>query len=277
MRKHITIIKFGTNVLFPTLSLQESIGKKEKEFDSAARQIATVRTTDRRVVVVTSGAIEICKIHCAQRGITGLEDEQIAAVGARQIMNAWGTAFERHGIVVAQILVTYANLTDPSERGTLVKNIHRLLDAGVVPIINENDPVSAEEVEALHRQIGDNDTLTSMLAQPIEADRVLILTDQEYVFEFEPRPGGPAPFKYLEIDCHAVPESLLSAPISATSRGGMPAKVKAAATCARLGMAATIARFYANRDTIVWLEEGRSVGTKFGNQTVTQPTTVMLV
>lgn len=268
----IIVVKFGTSSLFPeNLSLRELAAKRENEFESATRQIAEIRKKGRRVIVITSGAIYVGEEYCREKKIEGLVHTQFAAVGAHLLMDRWAKAFERFNIPVAQILVTYANLNDPDERKSVAGNVLKLLAAGVVPIINENDPVSAEEVELLKKKIGDNDVLTSMVAPLIGARRVLILTDQEYIFEFEPFPEGPQPFKYLEIDCNAVPQHLLDASVGEDSRGGIPSKVGAAARCASFGMEVLVARFYANRDTIIQFDIGNARGTKLGHQTVTKP------
>lgn len=269
MNDDITVIKFGTNALFPDLTFREMLNKKssESEFQSAARQIAEMRKRGGKVAVVTSGAIRMGKEFCEAKKIQGLDDTEFASIGARMLMDAWAGAFEWHDIWVGQILVTYANLNDPDERKSIIENIRKLLENGIVPIINENDPVSAEEVELLKKNIGDNDVLTSMLAPLIGAKRVLFLTDQPYVYKFEASETMPQPQKYLEIDCNDIPAHLMTAHVGEGSRGGIVSKVGAAAACAKLGMEVVIARFYASLDTITNFDQGRRVGTKMGSKT----------
>lgn len=239
----IIVIKLGTNALKEG-SMRTPRRLNPKVFQAVARQIAVLLRSGKKVAIVTSGAIQAGKETIPAGHARRFTDTELASIGASVLMNFWSEAFLPHELIVGQILVTYKNLIDPEEQKSVIGNIRGLLEKGVIPIINENDPVSAEEVELLKNNMGDNDALTSMIAPLIGATHVLFLTGVPYVYVSAPTGECPNPTRYRKIDCNNIPPHLQNVPIGiGDSHGGITSKVVAAAVCAQNGMKVAITRF----------------------------------
>lgn len=203
-----------------------------------AAQIAALRKAGREVVLVSSGAVAEgrARLKLKQRPALLSELQATAAVGQMGLVQAWESAFQAHGLHTAQVLLTHEDVADRDRylnaRGTL----KALLAYGVVPVINENDTVATEEI-----RLGDNDTLAALAVNLIEAELLVILTDQDGLFDADPRQVA---------DAHLIEEAELSDPrLEAMAgegrgelgRGGMRTKLIAARWAARSGAATVIA------------------------------------
>jgi glutamate 5-kinase len=209
-----------------------------------------------RVVIVSSGAI----VAGAQRLNLGKpktipEKQAAAAVGQSLLMRQYEKAFEKHGIAVAQILLTRDVITD-RERSLNARNcFHTLLAEGVVPVVNENDVVAVEEIK-----IGDNDTLAALTAGLIGADKLLLLTDVDG-FYLKDQDGKP----YLVEKITRITPQIKAAagqPSSQSGTGGMATKLEAARLALPLGVSLTIANGRKKGLLTDWLGGGK-VGTFF--------------
>ncbi|MGF1463782.1 MAG: glutamate 5-kinase [Maricaulaceae bacterium] len=211
-----------------------------------AADIAVLRRAKVEVTIVCSGAVAIGRSLTGDAFRSGrLEDKQAAAaVGQSRLMQAWSDAFSPHGLMPAQALLTLAD-TEARRRWLNARNtLNRLLAAGVVPIINENDTVATEEI-----RYGDNDRLAARVAQMIGADRLVLLSDIDGLYTADPRSNPKADF-LPRIDA-ITPEILAMAggPNAAgqLGSGGMASKLAAAQIATAAGCAVAITSGAASR------------------------------
>ncbi len=202
-----------------------------------AAQIARLRERSVECVVVTSGAVAagMQRLGRTQRPRALHELQAMAAVGQMGLVQIYETAFQAHGLHAAQVLLIHDDFTDRQRYLNARSTLRTLLDYGVIPVINENDTVATEEI-----RFGDNDTLAAMVTNLIEADLLLILTDQHGLYERDPR---FYPDAMLVAEGNAGDAKLLEmAGGSGTfGRGGMRSKLLAAERAAHSGAATVIA------------------------------------
>lgn len=203
---------------------------------------AAVRRAGREVLVVSSGAVGLGREALGVPASSDLAERQAcAAVGQSRLMGLYDQGFSRCGLVTAQILLTESDLDDRERYLNLRRTLQALLRHGVVPILNENDAVSTDELalfEGSSRPVfGDNDRLSALVASKLDADLLVLLTDVDGVYERDPRIDPEA--RLLSV----VPDDLAVAggTGSAASRGGMSSKVAAARIAARAGCDAVVA------------------------------------
>ena len=222
-----------------------------------ADQIARLRAAGRKAVLVSSGAIAegMQRLGWSKRPHAMHELQAAAAVGQMGLVQAYESAFRRHGLHAAQVLLTHADLADRQRYLNARSTLRSLLELGVVPVINENDTVVTDEIK-----FGDNDTLGALVANLIEADALVILTDQAGLYEADPRkhPGAALVREHPADDPRL--ESMAGGTGSAIGKGGMITKVHAARRAARSGAHTAIASG-AEPDVLVRLAEGEAIGT----------------
>ena len=228
-----------------------------------ARQIATLRQQGKEVVLVSSGAVAcgVQRLGWGRRPRTVHEKQAAAAVGQAGLVEAYEAAFSKHGLHTAQILLTHDDLADRKRYLNARSTLTTLLELGVVPIINENDTVITDEIK-----FGDNDTLGALVANLIEADALIILTDQIGLYTADPRKD---PNATLIAEATAGDESLEAMAGGAgtgVGTGGMITKVIAAKRAARSGAHTAIASGREN-DPILRLAAGEAIGTLLVSQT----------
>lgn len=234
------VVKLGTESLSSCME-----GKKELNqnlFDDFARQIMEARKLGVDVAIVSSGAIRAGEERIKVLGLEPgpLERKHIAGIGARHLMSKWGKAFECYGWDVAQIWVTYASLSHNGEQKSIRESILRYLKHGaIIPVVNENDVLSDEEIRWMEQGISENDNLAQKIAFLITADAVLFITTEKGVYKDNPK-NDPNAEIYTEIDCNQVPSFSGSSVTSDGGAGGMGAKIKAALECARAGKRVSI-------------------------------------
>jgi glutamate 5-kinase len=230
--------------------------------DSAAmanwtRQIATLRTAGKEVVLVSSGAIAagIQRLGWERRPPSIHELQAAAAVGQMGLAQGYETCFREHGIGTAQVLLTHADLADRKRYLNARSTLRTLIALGVVPVINENDTVVTDEI-----RFGDNDTLASLVTNLIEAEVLVILTDQAGLFTADPR-KDPAATLVREARAGDVQlQAMAGGAGSAIGLGGMLTKVLAATRAARSG-AHTVIASGREPDVLLRLSQGESIGT----------------
>ncbi len=220
-------------------------------------QVAALRREGRHLVLVSSGAVAAGMVTLGwKHRPRALQDLQAAAaVGQMRLVQTYETCFERHGMHTAQVLLTYADLTDRRRYLNARSTLRALLRLGVIPVVNENDTVSNEEL-----RFGDNDTLASLVANLVEAELMVILTDQAGLFDRDPRRFADAVLvPYRRADDSSLQD--LAAPVAGTwGLGGMLSKVTAAARASRSG-AATVIAGGREPDILLRIARGERIGT----------------
>jgi glutamate 5-kinase len=228
-----------------------------------AAQIASLRAMGKDVVLVSSGAIAegMLRLGFDKRPTDIHELQACAAVGQMGLAQIYETSFRAHQTGTAQVLLTHADLADRERYLNARSTLTTLLRLGVVPIINENDTVVTDEIK-----FGDNDTLGALVANLIEADALIILTDQRGLYSADPRKDPQA---YLITHGRAGDEALEAMAGGAGSslgRGGMLTKILAAKRAAKSG-AHTVIAFGREDNVLVRLAGGEAIGTELSAQT----------
>ena len=226
--------------------------------DSWARQIVTLRASGKQVLLVSSGAIAegMQRLGWKRRPHQVHELQAAAAVGQMGLAQAYEASFRARGLQTAQILLTHTDLTDRARYLNARSTLFTLLDLGVVPVINENDTVVTDEIK-----FGDNDTLGALVANLVEADALIILTDQGGLYSGDPRRDAAATLIREASAGDPMLESIAGGTGSETARGGMLTKVLAAKRAARSG-AHTIIASSREPDVLIRLAQGEPIGSQ---------------
>ena len=228
-----------------------------------AAQIAALRALGKQVVLVSSGAIAegMLRLGFDRRPTDIHELQACAAVGQMGLAQIYESSFRAHGLGTAQVLLTHADLADRERYLNARSTLTTLLRLGVVPIINENDTVVTDEIK-----FGDNDTLGALVANLIEADALIILTDQHGLFSADPR-KDPAARLIAEGNAgDPALEAMAGGAGSSIGRGGMLTKILAAKRAAGSG-AHTIIAWGRDSDVLTRLAAGEAIGTQLTAQT----------
>ncbi|OQA31413.1 MAG: Glutamate 5-kinase [Betaproteobacteria bacterium ADurb.Bin341] len=228
-----------------------------------ARQISALRRAGREVVLVSSGAIAcgMRRLEWPNRPQAVHELQAAAAVGQMGLVQAYEGAFSVHRLHTAQILLTHEDLADRKRYLNARSTLVTLLELGVVPIINENDTVVTDEIK-----FGDNDTLGALVAHLVDADALIILTDQEGLFTADPRHHPEATLVRKAVAGDPKLEKMAGGAGTSIGKGGMLTKVLAAKRAAISGAHTVIANGH-EPDVIVRLAQGQSLGTLLEAQT----------
>jgi glutamate 5-kinase len=246
------VVKVGS-----TLVTNNGAGLDHAALDGWARQIATLRQGGREIALVSSGAIAagIQRLGWKKRPSEMHLLQAAAAVGQMGLIESYEKTFSRHGLATAQILLTHDDLADRQRYLNARSTLQALLGLGAIPVINENDTVVTDEIK-----FGDNDTLGALVANLIEADALIILTDQKGLYTADPRRDPDA--ELIEEGSAEDPrfEAMAGGVGSGISKGGMLTKVLAARRAARGGSHTCIASGY-EPDVLLRLTRGEPVGT----------------
>ena len=206
--------------------------------ESLATDLAELRDQGVEIVIVSSGAIALgaARLNLPKGGRASLSDAQAAAsVGQIGLAGLWAQSLSEKGFTAAQMLLSLSDLEDRRRYLNASATVGRLLEAGAVPIINENDSVATEEI-----RFGDNDRLAARVAQAADADAVLLLSDVDGLFDRDPKAGNA---KLIERVEGVTPEILGMASESSSSgmgSGGMVSKLQAAQIAERAGITLAI-------------------------------------
>lgn len=247
------VVKIGTN------ALTNATGRFNREHFHALSEDLLWAAQGRELVVVSSGAIalgvERLGLPARPKDIPG--KQACAAVGQSRLMQAYEEAFGRVDKRVAQVLLTHGDVQDRRRYLNVKHALERLLEAGVVPVINENDTVSVDELK-----FGDNDTLAALVAGVVEADVLVVLSDVEGLYTADPR-KDPTAQRLERVDA-VTPELLTLAGGSGSTvgTGGMATKVRAAARVSELGIRCVITSG-ATPGRLRAVLQGEPVGTLF--------------
>lgn len=222
-----------------------------------ALQIAQLRRSGKQVVLVSSGAIAcgMQRLGWQKRPKAVHELQAAAAVGQMGLAQVYESAFGAHHLKTAQVLLTHADLADRKRYLNARSTLTTLMELGVVPIINENDTVVTDEIK-----FGDNDTLGALVANLVEADSLVILTDQTGLYTADPRKDPTATLIGEARAGDPALESMAGGAGTRIGTGGMITKVLAAKRAARSG-ADTVIASGREKDALVRLGRGESIGT----------------
>ncbi|MFC3337682.1 glutamate 5-kinase [Paracandidimonas soli] len=232
---HVSVVSEARRIVVKvgsSLVTNEGKGVDLAAVDHWAGQIAELRAQQREVVLVSSGAIAegMARLGWPRRPNTVTELQAAAAVGQMGLIQAYEAAFGRHGIRTAQILLTHEDLSDRRRYLNARSTLYTLLSLGVVPIVNENDTVVTDEI-----RLGDNDTLGALVTNLIEANALIILTDQPGLYSADPRKHPDATFISVAQAGDPALEAMAGGSGSAIGTGGMLTKVLAAKRAANSG------------------------------------------
>ena len=206
--------------------------------ESLVSELAEARARGQEVIVVSSGAIALgaAKLGLAKGGRGSLADAQAAAaVGQIGLASLWSERLAAHGIAAAQLLVTLEDLEDRRRYLNAAATLGRLLKAGVIPVINENDSVATAEI-----RFGDNDRLAARVAQAASADAVILLSDVDGLYDRDPKAAGAQRLARVEGVTPEIHAMASSASGSGMGSGGMTSKLQAAEIAERAGIALAI-------------------------------------
>ena len=222
-----------------------------------ASQIAELRKLGREVILVSSGAIAegMKRLGWKQRPSALHELQAAAAIGQMGLVEAYESCFREHALLTSQILLTHEDMADRKRYLNARSTLRTLLDLGVIPIINENDTVATDEI-----RLGDNDTLAALVTNLVEADVLIILTDQAGLYSSDPRKNPGATFIDKAQAGDPQLEKMAGGAGSHIGLGGMLTKVLAAKRAARSGAHTAIASGHEDR-VLVRLAHGEQIGT----------------
>jgi len=245
------VVKLGSSLL-----TNDGVGLNRDIVASWVAQIITLRRRGIDVVLVSSGAVAegVSRLGMKRRPRALHDLQAAAAVGQMGLIQSWESCFQEYDVHTAQILLTHDDIAERSRYLNARSTLRTLVKLGVVPVINENDTVATEEI-----RFGDNDTLAGLASNLIEADVLVILTDQPGLFEMDPRRDAGAAIVRQgragdpELEQYAGSGGELG-------RGGMRTKLRAAATAAKSGTTTVIASGR-EEDVLLRIVDGAETGT----------------
>ncbi len=247
------VVKVGSSLV-----TNDGTGLDHTAIAAWAAQIAALRAMGREVVLVSSGAVAegMQRLGWSKRPHALHELQAAAAVGQMGLVQVYETCFRQHGLHTAQILLTHDDLADRTRYLNARSTLCTLLELGVIPIINENDTVAVEEI-----RFGDNDTLGALVANLIDADALVIMTDQAGLYSADPRKDPSATLIGEARAGDPALERMAGGAGSHIGRGGMLTKVLAARRAARSG-AHTVIASGREKDVLIRLSRGEAIGTQ---------------
>ncbi|MDR0446432.1 MAG: glutamate 5-kinase [Oscillospiraceae bacterium] len=260
MKKKRIVFKVGTSTL-----CHGGKGLNFRNIENLARALADVRNSGCEVVLVSSGAIGagVGKLGLPERPAELRVKQAVASVGQCELIHIYDKFFGEYGSAVGQILLTKEDVERPAARQNLLGTFEALISLGVIPVVNENDAVAFEEIETeRHHVLGDNDTLSAIVAALLGADLLVILSDIDGLYDGDPRrdPNAQLIPEVTEVDERI--EALAGGVGSALGTGGMVTKLAAVRIAADAGVDVIITNGSDTRN-IYAAASGESVGTLF--------------
>lgn len=227
------VIKMGSSLV-----TAEGRGLDHQRIADWVAQIAALAAAGKEIVVVSSGAVAegLARLHWSQRPEALNELQAAASVGQMGLVEAYEREFQRHGLGTAQVLLTHEEVADRARYLNARSTLTTLLELGVVPVVNENDAVATQEI-----RLGDNDTLAALAVNLVEADLLVILTDQDGMYKSDPRTDPAAELIDQWPSNDPALLEMAGGGTGALGRGGMRTKVQAAVQAVRSGASTVIA------------------------------------
>ncbi len=255
------VVKVGSSLV-----TNEGRGLDEAAIGEWCRQMAELMRQGREVIMVSSGAIAegMKRLGWRIRPQEIHELQAAAAVGQMGLAQMYETQLRLHGLGSAQVLLTHADLADRERYLNARSTLLTLLNHGVLPVINENDTVVNDEIK-----FGDNDTLGALVANLVEADLLIILTDQKGLYSADPRKNPDATFVHEARAGDPALEAMAGGAGSSIGKGGMLTKILAAKRAAGSG-ASTLIAWGRAPDALLRVAQGENIGTLLVAQTAKQ-------
>lgn len=253
------VIKIGTSTLAHATGHLNIRGVEE-----LCKVISDIKNAGHEIILVSSGAIGmgVGKLGLQQRPTDIPTKQAAAAVGQCELMYTYDKLFSQYNHTVAQLLITGDDIANEERHSNFRNTVNRLLALNAIPIINENDTVATHEIV-----IGDNDTLAAIVAESVNADKLILLTDINGLYTADPHTDPDA--KLISI-AHEVNEDLLAlagGSAGSLGTGGMLTKLEAAKICLNCGCDMIIANG-SNAGNLYDILAGKPVGTTFTGRTV---------
>jgi glutamate 5-kinase len=221
--KKRVVIKIGTSTLtFPNGKLNF------QRIEKLVRVISEIQAEGRQVILVSSGAVAVGsgRMGIDRKPESLVEKQALAAIGQAELIKIYQKFFDEHSQLTAQVLLTRDAITSSQRRQNARNTLATLLDMEIVPIINENDAVSTEEIE-----FGDNDTLSAYVAELVDADLLILLSDIDGLYSADPK-SDPEAFIISKVyDISPNIETLATGSGTSFATGGMATKIAAAKIC----------------------------------------------
>ena len=252
------VVKVGSSLV-----TNEGRGLDAEAIGQWCQQLAALVQSGREVIMVSSGAIAegMKRLGWASRPKAIHELQAAAAVGQMGLVQVYESELRKNGVGSAQVLLTHADLADRERYLNARSTLLSLLQFGVVPVINENDTVVNDEIK-----FGDNDTLGALVANLVDADALIILTDQKGLYTADPRKDPAATFVHEAKAGDPLLEAMAGGAGSSIGRGGMITKILAARRAAGSG-ASTVIAWGREPDVLIRLTKGEAIGTLLVAQT----------
>jgi glutamate 5-kinase len=252
------VVKVGSSLV-----TNEGRGLDEEAIRQWSQQLAALVQQGRELIMVSSGAIAegMKRLGWSKRPHEVNELQAAAAVGQMGLVQMYETQLRACGVGSAQVLLTHADLADRERYLNARSTLRTLLQLGVVPVINENDTVVNDEIK-----FGDNDTLGALVANLVEADVLIILTDQKGLYTADPRRDPGARFVHVARAGDVALEAMAGGAGSGIGKGGMITKILAAKRAAASG-ASTVIAWGREPDVLLRLCTGEPIGTALVAQT----------
>ena len=251
------VVKIGTSTL-----AHPSGHLNIRRVETLCKIMSDIKNAGHEVILVSSGAIGmgVGKLGLRQRPTDIPSKQAAAAVGQCELMYTYDKLFGEYHHTVAQLLITKDDTVNAKRRSNFINTLNRLLELGVLPIINENDTIATDEIV-----IGDNDTLGAIVAQSVQAELLILLSDIDGLYTADPHKDENALLLH-QVD--EINDEILSlAGVSSTTQGtgGMVTKLHAAEICLASGCEMVIAN--GNRpENLYDILDGKAVGTRFGRK-----------
>lgn len=247
------VVKVGTS------TLTYATGKTNLQImDRLARVLSDLQNQGREIVLVSSGAIGMAvgKLGLSEKPKEIAKKQAVAAVGQCELMYLYDKFFAEYNNTVAQILVTGEDIAVPRRKRNMQSTINELLDMGIIPIVNENDSVSADEIE-----IGDNDNLSAMVADMIDADLLILFSDIDGLYDSDPHYNKNAEKLDVVLDIDKI-KQMAAGSSTKQGTGGMITKIEAAKRATEAGIHMVIANGN-HIEALYDILDGKQVGTLF--------------
>lgn len=259
MEKQRIVVKVGTSTL-----TGENGALNFRTIDKLAQVLSALHNDGNQIVLVSSGAIAvgINKMKLPVKPEDVCMKQAAAAVGQCELMHIYDKCFGEYGNIVGQILLTAEDIAVKEKRRNLRNTFEALLENGMIPVVNENDSVSHAEIESEKKVFGDNDMLSAIVAKLCEADRLIILSDIEGLYDGNPKENTDVKVIHKVEEISEDIQNLAAGSGSNRGTGGMITKLEAAEYATLHGIDMHIANG-SDPENIYRVMEGETVGTHF--------------
>ncbi|MBR6967692.1 MAG: glutamate 5-kinase [Ruminococcus sp.] len=257
--KQRIVIKLGTS------TLAHKTGKLNiRRMTNLVRVISDLHNSGREIIMVSSGAVGLGagKLGLPEKPKDTKTKQAVAAIGQCELMHVYDDMFAKYSITVAQILLTKAIINNPSHCENFMNTVEKLVNMDVIPIVNENDTIAIDELEL---EIGENDSLSALVAELSRADLLLILSDIDALYDDDPRTNPDAkPIPIVEKITPEI-ESVAGGAGTSLGTGGMSTKITAAKIATNAGIDMIIMNGK-DPEKLYDLFENKEIGTLFKAQ-----------